>query len=211
VGIILYPVGHGAGLGSLEPWHAEHFAAAVDHAREFLTPWIPFAHTVTDVKTAREFLQRFADGHAADALHIHGIWMDGRLVGGALFPRFDTRTGVCELGVWLTPTVESRGLITKAAGYLVDWAIRERSMSRVEWHNEPSNERSKAVAQRLGMTFEGIRRSAHPVAQTRQDAQLWSLLADEWPTPAAIAAGAAPGAAGLHFARVLAMPPTNVA
>jgi RimJ/RimL family protein N-acetyltransferase len=190
--VILYPVGHGAGLGPLEPWHAEDFAGLVERARDHLAPWIPFAHTITDVETARAFLQRFADGHAADTLHIHGIWMDGQLVGGSLFPRFDTRSGICELGVWLAPEVQGRGLITKTAGYLVDWAIRERGLSRLEWHNEPSNARSRAVAQRLGLTFEGIRRSAHPIAGIRQDEQVWSVLADEWPTANALAVDAVP-------------------
>jgi ribosomal-protein-serine acetyltransferase len=190
--VILYPLGHGAGLGALEPWHAEDFARTVDHARDHLAPWVPFAHTVTDVETARAFLQRFADAHAADTLHIYGIWSQGQLVGGTLFPRFDTRTGVCEIGAWLTQEVEGRGLMTKAAGYMVDWAIRERGMGRVEWQTQPSNTRSQAVAQRLGMTYEGTRRSAHPVAGVRQDAQVWSVIAEEWPTAAAIAADAVP-------------------
>jgi RimJ/RimL family protein N-acetyltransferase len=176
----MYSLGGGAGLGYLEPWHAEEFAAAVDQAREHLAPWIPFAHTISDVDAARAFLQRFADDHAADTRHIYGVWLEDRLVGGALFPVFDTRNGMCEIGVWLAPEVQGRGLITKAAGYLIDWAIRVRGMSRVAWHTDPRNQRSRAVAQRLGLTFEGIRRSSHLVNGERQDAEVWSMLADEW-------------------------------
>ena len=52
--VFLFQLGDGAGLGPLEPWHAEEFAAAVDHARDHLAPWIPFAHTVTDVEKAND-------------------------------------------------------------------------------------------------------------------------------------------------------------
>jgi ribosomal-protein-serine acetyltransferase len=177
---MLYPLGDGAGLGPLEPWHAEEFADSVARTREHLAPWIPFAHTVTDVESARAFLQRFADAHAADTRHLFGIWRDGRLVGGVMFPTFEARTGNCEIGVWLSPEAQGRGLITRAVRQLIDWAFRTRAMSRVEWNTDPRNARSRAVAQRLGMTFEGVRRSRHPVAGVRQDSETWSVLADEW-------------------------------
>jgi len=177
---IVYQLGDGAALAPLEPWHAEQFAAAVDKAREHLAPWIPFAHTVTDVDTAREFLQRLANDHANDTRHAYAIWQDEQIVGGVLFPRFDATSGVCEIGVWLVPQAQGRGLVTRAARELVDWAIRDRGMVRVGWHVEPGNERSKAVARRLGMTFEGVRRLAYTIAGTHQDEEIWSVLASEW-------------------------------
>jgi RimJ/RimL family protein N-acetyltransferase/SAM-dependent methyltransferase len=173
-------LGDGVVLGPLEPWHAEEFANSVAQAREHMAPWIPFAHYVTDVETARGFLQRFADSHAADARHLAGIWRDGRLVGGVMFPTFDARMGICEIGVWLSPQEQGRGIITRAARRLIDWAIRERGMSRVEWRNDIRNLRSRAVAKRLGLTFEGVARSAHVVAGERQDCEVWSALADDW-------------------------------
>jgi len=177
--VFVYPLGDGAGLGQLEPWHAEQFAAAVDHAREHLAPWIPFAHTVTDVASARDLLQRLAGDHANDTRHFYGIWQDDRLIGGAIFPVFDTKNGICQLGVWLVPEAQGRGLITRAARHLTDWALRIRGMSRVEWRVDPRNERSRAVAQRLGMTFEGVLRSAHLLVGERQDIEVWSVLADD--------------------------------
>jgi RimJ/RimL family protein N-acetyltransferase/SAM-dependent methyltransferase len=188
-----YPLGEGIGVGPLEPWHAEQFAASVEHARTHIAPWIPFAHTVTDVDSAREMLQRFAANHADDSRHFYAIWQDDRIVGGVMFPRWDARNGICELGVWLAPEMEGRGLITRACRHLIDWAIRVRGMSRVEWHTDPRNTRSQAVALRLGMTLEGVQRSAHVVAGERQDSQVWSILADEWPgRPEPGATGQAP-------------------
>jgi RimJ/RimL family protein N-acetyltransferase/predicted O-methyltransferase YrrM len=180
---MLYPLGDGAGLGPLEPWHAEEFAESVARAREHLAPWIPFAHTVVDTESARAFLQRFADAHGADTRHLFGIWRDGRLVGGVMFPTFDARAGSCEIGVWLEPQAQSRGLVTRAVRVLIDWAFRTRGLSRVEWNTDPRNARSRAVAQRFGMTFEGVRRSLHRVAGERQDSETWSILASEWSPP----------------------------
>jgi len=178
--MLSYPIADGAELRALEPWNAAEFAAHVDHARDHLAPWILFAAAVTDVDSARQFLQRFADEQAADGGRIYGIWLDGELVGGTLFRTFDTRSGVCEVGVWLSPQAEGRGLITRAVRHMIDWAIRDRGMSRVEWRTVPHNARSQAVAKRLGMTLDGVLREDFPLGGVRHNSEVWSMLAHEW-------------------------------
>jgi len=60
---------------------------------------------------------------------------------------------------------------------MIDWAIGTRGLARVEWHCAVDNQRSIAVAQRLGMTREGVLRSAFSLDGARQDVEVWSLLA----------------------------------
>jgi RimJ/RimL family protein N-acetyltransferase len=52
-------------------------------------------------------------------------------------------------------------------------------MTRVEWHCVPHNTRSIAVARRLGMSRDGVLRSAFPFNGERHDVEVWSLLAAE--------------------------------
>lgn len=178
------PLDDGAVLRPLEPWRAEEFAEYVARDREHLKPWLPWAATIVDTESAREWLQLFADGTAADGRRIYGIWDGGKLVGGTLFRIFDARFSTCEVGVWLTPTASGRGLITTAVRHMIDWAVRERGMHRVEWRCEPANSRSSAVARRLGMTLDGVLRGAFPYAGTYRDIEVWSVLAEEWTTRA---------------------------
>ena len=179
--MFFHPLAGGAALGPLEPWHAEEFAAVIVGAHDHLASWIPIPHVVTDVDSARAYLQRRADDHAADTRHCYGIWLDGALVGGAMFAMFDAPNRVCELGAWLVPQAQGRGLVTDAARALIDWAFRVRGMRRVAWHNDPRNGRSEAVARRLGLVFEGRLRSAHVNAGEQQDIHVWSILDSEWP------------------------------
>lgn len=170
-------LGSDAELRALEPWQAVEFAAFIDGAREHLAPWLPWATMITDEAGARAFLQRYADKQATDTGRIYGIWLGDRLVGGALFRIFDAESGVCEIGVWLAPEAQGRGLITQAARQIIDWAFRVRGITRVEWHCTPDNERSRAVAERLGMRRDGVLRSAFPLNGKRHDVEVWSLLA----------------------------------
>ncbi|GAA0416487.1 GNAT family protein [Streptomyces luteireticuli] len=174
------PLAPGADLCPLEPWQAEEFAAYLAAHREHLAPWLPWATTITDAEKARAYLQRYADAQRADTGRFFAIRLDGALVGGTLFRVFDTHSGVCELGVWLSPDAQGRGLVTAAARKMIDWAFGARGMSRVEWRASVDNHRSAAVAERLGMTHEGVLRRSFVVNGVRQDMAVWSLLADEW-------------------------------
>ncbi|HET6211539.1 MAG TPA: GNAT family protein [Micromonosporaceae bacterium] len=175
------PLAEGAQLRPLEPWQAAEFLANVEHSRPHIAPWVPLAGRVVDLDSARKLLQQYADSQAADTGRLYGIWLDGTLVGCALFRVFDTREGVCEVGVWIAPEAQGRGLVTRAVRHMVDWAIRVRGMSRVEWCNVPTNVRSRAVVQRLGFTLDGVLRSVFELGGVRQDLEVWSMLAGEWP------------------------------
>jgi len=170
----------GVEFGPLEPWRAAEFAAAVERAREHLRPWIPFASTVVDVETARAHLQPFADMSAQDKGAMYGIWVDGVLAGGTLFRGLDAVLGTAELGVWLDPSAQGRGLIQAACRYMIDYAFRVRGLHRVEWYCAPDNARSRATATRLGMTREGTLRSSYVVDGRRIDSEVWAVLASEW-------------------------------
>ncbi|WP_369233102.1 GNAT family N-acetyltransferase [Streptomyces sp. R21] len=169
-----------AELRPLEPWHAEEFLANLDRGREFIGQFIPFGSKATDVVSARETLQRYADMRAADTGSFHGIWLDGKLVGGVLTLNFDAERGNCEVGCWLEPAATGRGLITRAMRVLIDWAIEDRGIHRVEWIAASGNLASLNVARRLGMTRDGVQRESHLHHGVRHDLEVWSLLAPEW-------------------------------
>ncbi|WP_385624823.1 GNAT family protein (plasmid) [Streptomyces sp. P8-A8] len=186
------PLGDTAQLRPLEPWHAQEFLAHIDRARPHVDPWIPWATFSTDRASATAVLQRYADKQAGDAARIYGIWLDGTLVGGVMFTRFDSTSGVCEVGCWLEAAGEGRGLVTRACRALLDWAFAERGMSRAEWWVRAGNTRSVEVARRLGMTRDGVLRKHTAYRGERHDIEVWSVLTEEWPPAAEASAGGVP-------------------
>jgi RimJ/RimL family protein N-acetyltransferase len=170
----------GAELRPLEPWHAEEFLAHLDRGREFIGQFIAFGSKATDVESARAMLQRYADMRAADTASLHGLWLNGKLVGGVLFLNFKADQGNCEVGCWLEPAGTGRGLITRAMRILIDFAIEQRGIHRVEWVAASGNQPSLNVARRLGMTRDGVHRQEHLHRGVRHDVEVWSVLAPEW-------------------------------
>jgi ribosomal-protein-serine acetyltransferase len=178
--MFVLPLTDGAELRELEPWHAEEFSAHVARSRAHLLPWLAWQEIADDPEGARRYLRDYAERRARDEGRLYGIWVDGELSGGTLFRAFDTRTKVCEVGVWLAPHAVGRGLVTRAVTHMIDWAVGVRGMERVEWQTVTGNERSLAVARRLGMTRDGVLRSATVLNGDRRDVEVWSLLAGEW-------------------------------
>ena len=177
-------LGGGATLRPLQPWQASEFLAHMDRARESVDQWISWASRSTDLASATATLQRYADLLARGEGRILGIWLDGVLVGGVRAFNVDAGSGLGEVGCWLEPAGAGRGLITKAAGRLIDWLVVERAIYRVEWHCRPDNVASSNVARRLGMTHEGTLRANFPWQGVRYDSQVWAVLAPDWSFPA---------------------------
>lgn len=170
----------GAELRPLEPWQAEEYLAHLDRGREYIGRYVALPTVCTDLPSARAFLQSYADKAAADTGRILGIWLDGTLVGGVLLRVMDTAAGTCEAGCWLEPSASGRGLVTRAVRVLIDWAVNERGLHRVEWQVSSANTASINVAKRLGMTKEGVLRESYPYRGVRHDMEVWSVLAPEW-------------------------------
>ncbi|MFI6439674.1 GNAT family N-acetyltransferase [Streptomyces sp. NPDC050759] len=170
----------GAELRPLEPWHAEEFFAHLERGREFINRYIPFGEDAVDVASARDMLQRYADLRAADNASLHGLWLEGKLLGGVLFLNVDAERANCEVGCWLEPAGTGRGLVTRAMRILLDFAFEQRGMHRVEWMAAVDNHASLNVARRLGMSREGVRRGSFPHHGVRLDLEVWSLLAPEY-------------------------------
>ncbi|MFG3494304.1 GNAT family N-acetyltransferase [Streptomyces sp. NPDC047928] len=170
----------GAELRPLEPWQAEEFLAHIDRGREFIGRYNGLPDVVKDLESSRAFLQAYADKAATDSGRIYGIRTDGKLVGAVIFRQMDVERGTAEAGCWLEPAAVGRGLVTRAVRLIIDWAVEERGIHRVEWVVSAGNEPSIAVARRLGMTRDGVLRQSYLYRGERHDEEVWSVLAPEW-------------------------------
>ena len=167
-----------AELRDLEPWQAEELADFFRRCGVDLYEWLPWEHLESADEAAR-FLQGFADGRAAGNRRLYGVWLDGVLVGGTLFPSINARTGTGELGVFLAASARGQGIITRAVEAMIDWAFTDRGLRRLEWRCAPGNEPSQRIPRRLGFTHEGTLRQVFPVRGEHQDLEVWALLRGE--------------------------------
>ncbi len=170
----------GAQLRPLEPWNAQELLDHLERCRGYVGRYTPLADSVTDLPSSRAILTRFADRARDDTARIAGIWLDDRLVGGVVLRTMNVRERFAEAGCWLEPAAAGRGLGTRATTVLIDWAVDERGIHRIEWWVRSDNAESIAVARRLGMRRDGVLRERAVQDGLRHDVEVWSVLAPEW-------------------------------
>ncbi len=167
-------------LRLIEPRHADELYSLIDRNRERLRPWMPFVDYATSVDREREFakksLHQFADGRGFEC----GLWYRRALSGGVgVFP-INQRNHSAQLGYWLDAGVEGKGLVTAACKAIIDYLFRAMDVNRIVIRAIPANTRSKAVANRLGFTYEGTHRQSEVLHGECVDVEHFSLLKEEW-------------------------------
>lgn len=160
---------------------AYHELLSVNHDR--LAQWEPWATEPPALESTRTFLE--ASGRAwlegtelptAIAVAAEGGW---QLVGSAGL-RINRYSQSADIGYWVDGSFEGRGLVTHALTVLLDQAFGPLGLARVTLHTEAGNQRSRALAARLGFTEEGVQRQAIAFPDRRRDEVVYGLLAHEW-------------------------------
>jgi ribosomal-protein-serine acetyltransferase len=70
--------------------------------------------------------------------------------------------------------------MTRAIRPVLGYVFEDLKLNRVGLEAEPGNLKSKAVAERLGFTFEGLRRDGWRDEDGFVDIAVYSMLAREW-------------------------------
>ncbi len=159
---------------------ASALLTAVDASRRRLArwmPWVPFATTVQDFE---DFI-RVATRQGRDGSGQHLGLFDGQVVVGAVGASIGSLNfDEADVGYWLAESHEGLGLVSAAVAHVIEWLFAERDMYRITIRAAVDNQRSRAVAKRLGFTFEGILRGSLLLDGVHADAALYSLLAPDW-------------------------------
>ena len=81
------------------------------------------------------------------------------------------------LGYWVVPAARGRGVASRAAAILTRWGFETLGLQRIELEILPGNLASHRVAERLGATYEGLRRDSHEAGGRLWDMSIYSLSA----------------------------------
>lgn len=104
-----------------------------------------------------------------------------KAVGIASYLRIDPRNGSIEVGyICYSPLLQRTPAATEAM-FLMMKQVFTLGYRRYEWKCNALNAASRAAAQRLGFSFEGIFRQAAIVKGRNRDTAWFSILDSEWP------------------------------
>jgi ribosomal-protein-serine acetyltransferase len=172
-------------LGLLEDRHARPLFELMEQSREHLRAWLPTLGNLKSVEEVESFikeaLQRFANHNGFQV----GIWYRGELAGIIGYKYWDWTAGQTELAYLLGQKYTGRGIMTRAAYQLVEYAFNDLGLNRVEIRCATGNATSRAVPERLGFTREVILRQVFRKYDQLLDLAVYGMLAGDWQRPEA--------------------------
>jgi RimJ/RimL family protein N-acetyltransferase len=106
----------------------------------------------------------------------------GKAVGVASHMRIDPPSGVIEVGhINFAPRMKQSRVATESMYLMMRRVFDELGYRRYEWKCDSLNAPSRAAAQRLGFTYEGLFRQAVVYKGRNRDTAWFSILDTEWP------------------------------
>jgi ribosomal-protein-serine acetyltransferase len=156
---------------------APEIYAVVNANREHLRAWLHWVDPTTGPVQIAEFIEM--SRRRDDAREGNGIYLDGVLVGSAGLS-WTTADMQGEIGYWLRADAQGKGLVTKAGRALTTYGFQEVGLHRMTIKAAVHNDRSRAVAERLGYVNEGVLREGGVTGLGRVDLVMYGLIVHEW-------------------------------
>ncbi len=154
--------------------------ALTDRSRESLRRWLPWVDGTRSVAGTRRFIRTARDRLRQNDGFQVVIRYRGELAGAMGYHYWDWTAGKTEIGYWLAPPFEGKGIMTRSCRALVDYAFLNLGLNRVEIRAAVGNTRSRAIPERLGFRQEGILREAERTPGGLVDEVVYALLRSEW-------------------------------
>ncbi|HEX4592788.1 MAG TPA: GNAT family protein [Bryobacteraceae bacterium] len=170
----------GVYLKLLEERHAPEVFAVVDRERAYLREWLPWVDMTTEDDHTLNFIRTSLEQFASNDGFSAGIWSGDEFIGGIGTHKIDWLYRKVEVGYWIAQKFQGRGIVTDACRAVIDYAMDDLKLNRVEIHCAAGNGKSCAIPKRLGFQWEGLLREAQLLNGEYQDIHVYAVLAREW-------------------------------
>lgn len=154
---------------------------AIDSHREYLRTWLPFVDKMHSVADEESFLKSVLSVPAEQYEPIFGIWNDRNEFCGLIGFHFsDFANHRTEIGYWLLPEYQHRGIMTACVRRLCQWLVNEKDIKRIQIRCATGNAASNGIPLRLGFHHEGTEQAGELLASGEfTDIHVYSILKEK--------------------------------
>ncbi|CAD5107794.1 GNAT family N-acetyltransferase [Zestomonas carbonaria] len=156
---------------------AEAFAQAVNESVDSVSPWLPWCHAGYMPAEALQWFSLCERSLAEQTAYELGIFSTtGEFLGGIGLNHISRECNLCNLGYWVRQSQQGKGIAPRATRLLADFGLTVLGLTRIEIVAAVDNEPSRAVARKVGATFEGVARNRLFIQGRPVDAAIHALI-----------------------------------
>ena len=134
-------------------------------------PWVHNTQSIADMSFYIASLTGFWEGG-----HTYGIYTQEELRGTIGFHAGSRRHHCCDVGYWLTPSSQGKGLGSRSLALALEVVFEHTDVYRMVARIDPKNSASIGLVKKFGFQLEGIARGGSRFGKEYRDHQVFSLL-----------------------------------
>ena len=159
---------------------ADEVFAVVERNWQNLRYWLPRLPGAPTLDDTVDYL-RDGERDMNEQTGFHALVVAGSaIIGGMRMKPIDWDNRWTVISFWLDRKHWGRGIATKAVRAFTEYAFEGLELHRVEIRTPAGNERSEALAQRLGFKLEGTLREVIQTKGRFVDNRIYAMLREEW-------------------------------
>lgn len=163
------------------PYQAQALYQLVDQNRAFLRRYLGWVGRVHDLNDMLRYMQRDLHGMAEERRWSWLIRVRGQAAGRVGLWITTPAAHECEMNYWLAQPFTGRGILTRAARAIIQYAFSELSIHHILIGLQSDNSASAGVASRLGFRHEITLRQHDPNNDgSYSDISFYGMLREHW-------------------------------
>lgn len=163
-------------LRSIRSSDAELVYDAIDRNKVYLSRWLPFVKNLT-LEAESEFISFVLSVPVEIRSHVFIIEVENKFAGFVGFSHADYINRKIEIGYWLLPEYQGKGIMTGSVRAVTNWAVNMLGIKRIAICCAVGNKESNAIPKRLGFKFEGVQRCGELLASEEYaDINVYSFI-----------------------------------
>jgi ribosomal-protein-serine acetyltransferase len=178
--MFLHKIDDELSLKLIELKDAERVFELIDCSRGYLREWLPWLDFSTKVGDTEEFIAETLKGYAENRSMTTLILYKGEIVGTAGYNSLNWSNKTACIGYWLGQEYQGKGIMTRVAKALTDYAFEHLDLNKVEIRAAVENKKSRSIPEGLGFVEEGRIRQAEWLYDHFVDHVVYGVLAEEW-------------------------------
>lgn len=167
-------------LESLNAVHVDALYELTIKNRSYLKTWLSWLDDIQSTDDTAAYVESAVKEADEARFPSFALFFGGALCGVAGFNKVDRRHRSGSIGYWLGEDYVGRGIVTASVAQLLVLGFHEFDLHKIEIRCAEENLKSRAVAERLGFTYEATLRQCEWLYTKYVDHAVYSLLASEY-------------------------------
>lgn len=152
----------------------------INRNRHYLRKWLPFVDNTWKVEDTQMFIKSVLSSGGPKRDLIFEIWFKNQFAGLIALKEIDRWNKKTEIGYWLDPDLENKGIMTRCCKALINCAFKKMALHRIQIKVGIGNAQSSRIPEKLGFYFEGIEKAGEKFPDRYIDLEVYSILRKDW-------------------------------